>query len=62
MADCKWQCCYCGYQTDGDVYHNAPDVCKVCGCVEFEDAEVAEKREAENRAINAHDEYLEDMR
>ena len=59
-ARMEWQCTSCGHQLDGDVMHNKPDLCPVCGGTEFEDAEDAEKREAENRAINKKDEYLED--
>lgn len=59
MMDYEWQCTSCGNQLDG-ILHFKPDLCPVCGCTEFEDAELAEKREAENRAINARDEELED--
>jgi hypothetical protein len=56
VSDYEFQCCYCGHQTDGDIYHYPPDICKACGCTDFEDAEAAEEREAENRAINKEEE------
>ena len=59
MSDYEWQCKNCGHQLDGYLNYK-PDMC-VCGGTDFEDAELAEEREAEDRAINAEDEYLEDM-
>lgn len=56
-----WQCKNCGYQMDG-VLNCKPDLCPVCGNADFENAEVAEEREAENRAVNEHDDYLEELR
>ena len=57
MPENEWQCCYCGWQVDGSIpSHRPPDVCKVCGCVDFEDADLAEQREAENMAINKREE------
>ena len=57
--DYEYKCCYCGWQCDGSIpFHRPPELCKICGCVDFEIAEVAKKREAENRAINKHDERL----
>lgn len=61
MSDFQWQCCSCGHQQDGE-WGYAPDACKECGCCNFEPVVEAVKREAENRAINKHDEYLEDLR
>ena len=55
-------CLSCGHKMDGDVMHNKPEICPVCGCCDFEDAEVAEEREAENERINKQDEILEDER
>ena len=55
-----WQCCSCGQQQDG-ILGYVPNACKECGCCDFEPAAEAEKREAENRAINKHDEYLDEQ-
>ena len=63
MAYYLYRCCYCGYYYDGSIpFHRPPDLCKICGCVDFEVAAEAEKREAENRAINKHDERLEELK
>ena len=35
MKDYEFQCSYCGHQVDGDVFHNPPDVCKICTCTNF---------------------------
>ena len=61
MAEYEFQCTNCRHQMDGDVMHNKPDLCPECGCTGFEDAEAVEEREAENRAENAHDDYLEEF-
>lgn len=62
MSDYDFQCTLCGEQFDGGVQHEKPDNCPACGAPEkyIVDAEAAEEHEAENRAINKHDEYLED--
>ena len=59
--DYEYRCCYCGYYYDGSIhFHRPPELCKICGCVDFEDTEVAEKREAENRAINKREEMKDE--
>ena len=55
----QWQCKSCGLQMDGRLNYK-PDMC-FCGGTDFEDAELAEEREARNAAINAEDEFLEDI-
>lgn len=62
MSDHEYQCKGCGHRLDGEMpMHDPPVICPECGCPEIEDAELAEEREAENKAINAHDEYLKDI-
>ena len=61
MSGYEWQCFSCGHQTDGYL-HYRPDSCCMCGGTIFESADKAEKRESENRAINKHDDYLEELR
>ena len=61
MADYDWQCTNFGHQMNGS-YGCKPDVCPECSGTDFEDAEAAEEREAENRAINRRDEELEERR
>ena len=59
MPEYEWQCTNCGHQLDGYL-HGKPDLCPECGNTDFEDTEAAKEREAEDRAINKHDEFLED--
>jgi hypothetical protein len=63
MADYDFQCRQCNSQFDGDVFHDKPENCPYCAAPksEIEDAEVAQERQAKNDAINAEDDYLEDM-
>lgn len=63
MAEYDFQCLLCGSQFDG-VLRAKCSVCPMCGALEkhIVDAETAEEQEAENRAINAHNEELEDGR
>ena len=64
MSDYDFQCLLCVSQFDGDVQHNKPTNCPYCKGPKSEivDAETAEEREAENRAINKRDEELEERR
>ena len=56
-------CLSCGHKMDGTMpFHEKPEICPVCGCCDFEDAETAQRREAENERINKNDEILEDER
>lgn len=56
-----FQCLYCGHEMDGTMpFHEKPEICPACGCCDFEDADTAAKREAENERINKNDEILED--
>ena len=57
----EYLCTLCGEQFDG-VLHTKPEQCPKCGAPEryIVDAFEAERIRAENRAINARDEELED--
>lgn len=58
MRDYEFQCCYCEHQVDGDVFHNPPDVCKMCDCVDFKPI-VDEDELVDDVKENEHDfDYL----
>ena len=56
-----WQCCNCGHQMDG-IANYTPVKCEDCGDEHFIDSEIAAEEEARNRAINAHDDYLKEIK
>lgn len=65
MSIYDFKCLLCDEQFDGDLWHKKPGFCPICNGPKSEivDAEAAEEEEARNKAINKHDEYLEeDMR
>ena len=49
-------CLSCGHQMDGDVMHNKPEICPVCGCCEFRELP---GEPVDDRKENEHDfDYL----
>ena len=59
MSYYDFKCNRCGLLFDSaDIFK--PYSCPECGSTEFEDADLVEKREAENMAINKRDEELKE--